>query len=370
MEYEILARTLLMQQRSRYPKGEVNDCIKALYQAAFGCGHFVESEQTACEGLHVEMERARENGAPLVEPIGDRYARVHLPAFRACGADEATLARLFVRTSREAPDAARSALFQAGLDALVRLSEAGELALDAQAVAARVADYRAQGCPAQHHTQAFRTAYSPAYRVVRRDWAQLLPLFARIDALRAARGRVLVAIDGMSASGKTTLARLLEDVYGTQALHMDDFFLQPHQRTPERLAQPGGNVDYERFEKEVLSPLRAGEVFDYRPYDCGTQTIRPAQRRTAPAVAIIEGAYSLHPALAEAYDLRVMLKIDGAAQRERIDRRNGAAMLDRFVNEWIPLEHRYFEGTKLESRCDMIWRVTPGQALADYAQEV
>ena len=55
MEYEILARTLLMQQRSRYPKGEVNDCIKALYQAAFGCGHFVESEERACEGLHAEM---------------------------------------------------------------------------------------------------------------------------------------------------------------------------------------------------------------------------------------------------------------------------------------------------------------------------
>jgi hypothetical protein len=29
--------------------------------------------------------------------------------------------------------------------------------------------------------------------------------------------------------------------------HTDDFFLQPHQRTRERLESVGGNIDYERF---------------------------------------------------------------------------------------------------------------------------
>lgn len=369
MNDETLARTLLAQQLARYPRCEVNDCIKALYQAAFGCGHFVENEETAREWLHAELAQAQENGAPLIEPIGDRYARVHLSAFCACGADENTLARLFVLTSHEAPDEARRAFFHTGLDALVRMSEEGTLALDAQAVRERVAQYRAQGCPAQHHSQTLRDAYSPAYRVVRRDWAQLLPLMARIDALRQERGRVLVAIDGMSASGKSTLAQLLEAVYATKALHMDDFFLQPHQRTPERFAQPGGNVDYERFLAEVLAPLRAGQAFDYRAYDCGTQTIRPGERRDAPQVAIVEGAYSLHPALADAYDLRVMLRIDPKAQHERILRRNGEYMLGRFVNEWIPLEHRYFDATDITRRCDMIWRAQPGALLADYVQE-
>ena len=32
---------------------------------------------------------------------------------------------------------------------------------------------------------------------------------------------------------------------------MDDYFLQPYQRTEERLAEPGGNVDYERFKEEI-----------------------------------------------------------------------------------------------------------------------
>ena len=46
---------------------------------------------------------------------------------------------------------------------------------------------------------------------------------------------------------------------------MDDFYLQPHQRTTKRLREPGGNVDYERFETEVLQPLLTGEAFSYRP---------------------------------------------------------------------------------------------------------
>lgn len=369
MNDETTARTLLTQQQARYPDCETDDLIKALYQAAFGCGHFVESEEKARAWLHAEMAGAQDGVSPLMEAIGDRYARVHLGAYRRCGAQEDTLARLFVLTSRETPNEARNAFFQAGLDEMIRLSEAGVLAQDADTVRERVAAYRAQGCPALHHSRHFNAQYRPMYRVVRRDWAQLLPLFARIDALRMEKERVLVAIDGMCASGKTTLSQLLEAVYGTRALHMDDFFLQPHQRTPERFAQPGGNVDYERFSQEVLTPLRAGEAFDYRVYDCATQTILPGERRTCGGIAIVEGAYSLHPALAEAYDLRVMLKIDAQAQRERIRSRNGEEMLARFVSEWIPLENRYFDATRLEARCDMIWRAQPDGTTTDFIQE-
>lgn len=33
---------------------------------------------------------------------------------------------------------------------------------------------------------------------------------------------------------------------------MDDYFLQPFQRVPERLEEIGGNVDYERVKKKFL----------------------------------------------------------------------------------------------------------------------
>ena len=72
-------------------------------------------------------------------------------------------------------------------------------------------------------------------------------LLRRIRALAAAQPRVLVAIDGRCTAGKTTLAASLQAQLECNVFHMDDFFLRPEQRTPERLRQPGGNVDFERF---------------------------------------------------------------------------------------------------------------------------
>ena len=57
---------------------------------------------------------------------------------------------------------------------------------------------------------------------------------------------------------------------------------------------------------------------------------------------IVEGVYSLHPDLRDAYDLRVFLALDPKTQVERIRARSGEAMLQRFIAEWIPLEKRLF----------------------------
>ena len=56
----------------------------------------------------------------------------------------------------------------------------------------------------------------------------------QIDELLAANDTVIVAIDGKCTSGKTTLASKLAEIYDCNVFHMDDFFLRPEQRTPER----------------------------------------------------------------------------------------------------------------------------------------
>ena len=40
------------------------------------------------------------------------------------------------------------------------------------------------------------------------------------------------------------------------------------QRTKERYEEPGGNVDYKRFEQEVLVPLKKGETVFYQGSLC------------------------------------------------------------------------------------------------------
>ena len=73
------------------------------------------------------------------------------------------------------------------------------------------------------------------------------------------RERLLVAIDGRCASGKSTLAEELKKDLGCAVFHMDDFFLPFERKTAQRLAQPGGNVDWERFREEVIRFMKAHE---------------------------------------------------------------------------------------------------------------
>ena len=179
------------------------------------------------------------------------------------------------------------------------------------------------------------------------------PLLVRIDRLMAERERVLVAIDGGSASGKTTLGALLQSIYACPVFHMDDFFLRPEQRTPERFSEPGGNVDRERFLSEVLLPLREGKAVDYRRFDCKAFTIAPPRRIEPGRLNIIEGAYAMHPDLAPYYDLTVFLAVSAEKQRERILKRNAPAQAELFFDRWIPFEQRYFAALNVPERCDL-----------------
>ena len=156
------------------------------------------------------------------------------------------------------------------------------------------------------------------------------------------------------SGGKTTLGELLQNVYGCPVFHMDDFFLRPEQRAEARFAQPGGNVDRERFLEEVLIPLREGRPVDYRRFDCATFTIAPPQRIEAGTLNIVEGAYSMHPDLAPYYDLSVFLSISAERQHERILKRNAPAHAKQFFDRWIPFEQRYFDALDVRNRYDLI----------------
>ena len=181
-------------------------------------------------------------------------------------------------------------------------------------------------------------------------------LFDRIDSLLQ-KGSVILAIDGGSGSGKTTLAGELAEKYGCNVFHMDDFFLRPEQRTAARFAEVGGNVDRERFLSEVLTPLSKGETVVYRPFDCSRMTLGEEIRVEPTALTVVEGAYSMHPALAGFYDLSVFLDISPALQRERIIARNAEKGANLFFERWIPLEERYFAETDIKVRCDMVFHL-------------
>ncbi|NMM92988.1 uridine kinase family protein [Bifidobacterium oedipodis] len=164
---------------------------------------------------------------------------------------------------------------------------------------------------------------------------------------------MIIGIDGRCAAGKTTLAATLAQKVGAQIVHMDDFFLRPEQRTDQRLAEPGGNVDRERVESQVLKPLHDGRTTSYQPWNCRALCFEPAIELDPHApLTIVEGSYALHPELRGYYDLTMFVDVDPAEQRRRLEARN-AALLRRFLDEWIPMEERYFTSTDTRRFADI-----------------
>lgn len=167
---------------------------------------------------------------------------------------------------------------------------------------------------------------------------------------------ILIAIDGRTGAGKTTLAKYLRDCFSLNLFHMDDFYLQGHQRTRERLSEVGGNVDYERFREEVLLPVLRGETVYYQPFNYLTMDFDLSYgRKIAPKrLNLIEGSYSMHPYFGEVYDLGIFMDVTYEAQIQNVIDRQGTAELDDYIDKWIPKTDRYLERFGIRNRCDII----------------
>ena len=183
---------------------------------------------------------------------------------------------------------------------------------------------------------------------------QIKELKEKMKQLLEQKDQVIIAIEGGSASGKTTLGKELEQTFDCLVLHMDDFFLRPEQRTKERLEEPGGNVDRERFYEEVIIPLQKGQKIEYRPFDCAAFTIQEPTILEAGKLVVVEGVYSTHPELGRYYDFSVFLEISSELQRERILKRNASDKAELFFTRWIPMEQKYFQAMDVKEQCGMI----------------
>lgn len=176
----------------------------------------------------------------------------------------------------------------------------------------------------------------------------------KINYVKKPNYGIIVAIDGECASGKTTIATEISKNLVCSVIHMDDFFLRPEMRTPEREAEPGGNVDYKRVLNEVIIPLSNNMPAVFRPYDCKNMRMGEIKKVLPSAVNIIEGAYSCHPTLQSFYDLKIFVCAEKKIRLERIKNRNGYNSLKIFEDKWIPMEELYFNTFNIKKQCDLV----------------
>lgn len=346
----------LLEQIKKHPSSQPRDFIKQCYQAARGGDHLLSNLEAAQAYLDKEWDEVKPADGPLYEWISPSIARVNLAPWKEAGLAKDWLFSMFAASSAlVAKESCETDYLEDYLTQVTTLlgEESSFVSCSSATWLDALVEYNQMGRPAVHHSPEYRQAEHPAYRIVHQRFIRLIPLLKALSS-REPKNPTILAIDGPAASGKTTVAKDLSQILACPTVHMDDFFLPPTLRTPERLAEAGGNVHYERFIEEVVTPLtqRKEKTFSYRIFDCSQMDYDGEQQislSSAPYL-IVEGSYSHHPKFGDYAHITAFCHIEAETQRERILLRNGEEMAKMFETRWIPMEEAYFKAFKIRER--------------------
>jgi uridine kinase len=169
---------------------------------------------------------------------------------------------------------------------------------------------------------------------------------------------LLVALDGRSGTGKSTLARAVGEPLSALVIDGDDFYaggtdaywagLDPE----EKVAHV---IDWRR-QREVLENLRRRQPATWRPYDWESDdgSFGPPVSCSPADIVILDGAYSARSELADLFTRRVLLDVPPDVRRARLLRREGAQYRDEWESRWSDAEDLYFDALMPRGAFDFV----------------
>lgn len=171
---------VLQVQLTLHAAVQFQDVCKLLYQAAFGCEHLTFQVESVEDSLRKEFHDPPPFAGeePLIERIDPTHVvcRVNLRPYKATGGAYEPLRAAFVQSMERMENGRQR--FRTLWDAFSGLASARALPY----CAAEVERFRARhlagdSLPAFHHSEAYRAANKPCYRVLR--VASLPPALAK-----------------------------------------------------------------------------------------------------------------------------------------------------------------------------------------------
>ena len=203
--------------------------------------------------------------------------------------------------------------------------------------------------------------------------AALLTRLADLVAARQQTHPLRVAVDGVDAAGKTTLA----DELAARLAARDrpviragiDVFGRPRADRYRRgdLSAEGywlDAFDYPALRANLLDPLGPGGS---RRYRTATFDVRTDQPRAAPfllappdAVLVVDGVFLLRPELNDAWDLRIFLEVSfqetlrRAMTRDRALFGSAQATRERYQHRYIPGQRYYLATVQPQRIADVV----------------
>ena len=149
-------KNILRAQRKRYPLMTEEDIVKLVFQGMLGVGHLISSEKAALDRLHQEMCALEpDENEPLTEKVSPQWFRLNLRAAKAKGISEADIAYMLCQSAKKKPlNFTRQNVYNfcVKLDGSDRMKAAAEKVLEEGYLPS--------------HSQQYREAYHPAYRVL------------------------------------------------------------------------------------------------------------------------------------------------------------------------------------------------------------
>lgn len=170
---------------------------------------------------------------------------------------------------------------------------------------------------------------------------------------------IIVALDGKSGTGKSTLAREIAKSVGGIEIETDDFWAggtdeEWDARNPKEKSELA--IDWRRLRAEVLEPLLAGQPATYYPFDFkkGHGLSEQPITKGPSQVIVLDGAYSSRPELEDILDLKVLVETsDDDKRRSRLVDREGEKYMANWHKRWDPAEDYYFSKVRDRLSFDM-----------------
>lgn len=157
-------------------------------------------------------------------------------------------------------------------------------------------------------------------------------------------GTTWVGVDGLGASGKSTLAGQIAAGLARAVVVPVDDFAHPDVPTWQR----------DRFVAEVLTPLLAGRPGRYRPADLVTGALGPVREVPVGVPVVVEGVSATDVRLEVPWDVTLWLEVPEPVRRRRIAERDPAELLERWRTDWWPQERAYVLAQRPAERVDAV----------------
>lgn len=163
-------KEIIITQFNRYPKMEVTDLFKIIYQAAMGNKHLLKDESKAYKYLKYEFENIKTlDSEPLYEDISPEreFVRVNLRPYKAKGWDIDNLFEIMLKTANYYDESIKK--LDDYCDYLLEFQKQGCIPFSKNSLKNIILKMKNNQYAPFHHSKEYKENYNPAYRVVSFD---------------------------------------------------------------------------------------------------------------------------------------------------------------------------------------------------------